>query len=138
MPVTDILSYPIDQLWTLLDSDDWYHNRDNWFFNKGVGMIEPSMLDDALKVAPYRDLSSQFDLVGEPRDEGPWPVRIPPALTTKISDLSDTDIKSVIGTWTQIEEFRGGFSEDAASEYLKGLRRFTTEKTDPFYLVNTL
>ncbi|MCA9170636.1 MAG: hypothetical protein KDB23_23315, partial [Planctomycetales bacterium] len=72
MPLNDILNCAEADLWNILDSDDAYQH-DGWFMCKGIGMIELSKLGEILDVASYDDLMSEFKLIGEPRDDGPWP-----------------------------------------------------------------
>ena len=137
MPVNDILNCAESDLWNILDSDDAYQN-DGWFMSKGVGMIELCKLGEMLGVASYDELTDGFDLVGEPRDEGPWPQTIPSSLMDRIANLADDEIASVAPKWTGIEEFEGTATSQSLSDYLTRLREYLAGRAGELFLVNAL
>ena len=123
MPLNDILNCAESNLWSILDSDDGYQN-DGWFMAKGIGMIELCQLGEMLGVASYDELMSEFNLIGEPRDEGPWPQTIPTSLMDRIRTLIDDEISSVVATWVDIEEFRGAATTESLADYLNRLKQY--------------
>ncbi len=137
MPVNDILNCDASELWAILDSEDGYEG-DRWFMCKGVGMIELCKLGEMLDVGAYDDLIGQFDLVGEPRDEGPWPQTLPGALIERLASISDDEIASVVPQWLTIDELQGSATAEFLTEYLTGLRTYLSAKSGEFYLVNAL
>lgn len=137
MPSNDILNCKVEDLWPILDSDEPYDNK-RWLLCKGIGMIELSQLGEMLEVDSYDNLMAGLKLVGEPREEGPWPQTIPPALTKRLATITDGEIATVIPRWIELEEFRGTATEDSLTHYLKRLRSFLAERSGPFFLVNAL
>lgn len=137
MPLNDILNCKAEDLWSILDSDEPYDKK-RWFLWKGIGMIELSQLGEMLEVDTYDNLMAGLELVGEPRDEGPWPQTIPPALTKRLTTITDDEIAAVVPRWVKLEEFRGAATEDSLTDYLKRLRSFLVERSGEFFLVNAL
>lgn len=138
MPLNDILNCSENELWSVLDSDAAYDDKEPWFFCKGIGMIELCQLGDMLNVDSYDNLMSGFDLVGEPRDEGPWPQTIPSALTTRLATISDDEIADVVPRWATIEEFRGTATVESLADYLTKLRTYLSGRSGDFFLINAL
>lgn len=137
MPLNDILNCPESELWRILDSEDEYGNE-GWFLCKGIGMIELCQLGEMLGVASYKELTAQFHLIGEPRDEGPWPQTIPSCLIDKIRSLTEEEMASVVPKWAAIEEFHGMATKDSLCDYLTRLREFLVGREGDFFLVNAL
>ncbi|MFH5805404.1 hypothetical protein [Alienimonas sp. DA493] len=137
MPFTDILNCGEPELWDVLDSEAAYA-KDLWFQAKGIGMIELCKLGEALGVASYEELFDGFDLIGDPRDDGPWPQTIPESLTKRIGNLTDGEIAAVLPEWADVEEFGGTVTEDSLADYLKRLRKWLDGRDGPFFLINSL
>lgn len=137
MPVNDILNCDAAELWAILDSDDPY-DEERWLMCKGIGMIELSQLGEMLGVGSYDDLMDQFDLVGEPRDEGPWPQTIPDSLIQRLASITDDEIASVVPKWSTIEELRGSASADSLTDYLTRFRTYLMARSGDFFLINAL
>jgi hypothetical protein len=137
MPISDILNCAESDLWAILDSDDAYENV-GWFKCKGIGMIELCKLGEMLGIAPADELMSEFNLIGEPRDDGPWPQIIPCQLLDRIANLSDVELVSVASKWGYIEEFDGATTFESLSDYLTRLRRFLIGRSGTYFLVNAL
>jgi hypothetical protein len=135
MPLSDILSCPVDQLEEVVSQENPYE-RGTWFFAKRIGMIELSQLGKILGIGTYDDLKAGFQLVGEPLPEGPWPQTIPPDLVTALGSLTDEHIESVCPEWAEIEEL--SVSPEGLAQYLTNLRDFLRANTGPFFLVNAL
>lgn len=138
MPLNDILNCPENQLWSVLDSDEAYGDKEPWFFSKGIGMVELCQLGAMLNVDSYDNLMSRFELVGEPRDEGPWPQAIPGALTSRLATLSDDEIARVVPRWVTIEELQGSATVESLTDYLTRLKTYLTGRSCDFFLVNAL
>jgi hypothetical protein len=137
MPLNDILNCAVEDLWSILDADESY-DMNFWFLSKGIGGIELSKLGKMLDVDSYDNLMAGFQLVGEPREDGPWPQTIPAALIQRLSTISDEEIAAVVPHWVKLEEFRGAASMEALADYLKRLRLFLSERSGKFYLINAL
>ena len=139
MPLSDIVSCPIEKLEEVITHEEPY-GLGTWFFAKRVGMIELCKLGEILGVGSYDELTSEFNLVGEPLDDGPWPQTIPVGLISRLKIITDDEINAVVSSWAQIEEFKrfDGPGVHSLSEYLKGLRAFLTTNAGPFFLVNAL
>lgn len=137
MPLNDILNCNKEELWNFLDRDDAYQ-LDGWFMCKGIGMIELCQLGEMLGVAPYDDLMAEFDLVGEPRDDGPWPQTIPASLIDKLRKLKDDEVAAVVPRWAAIEEFHAATSNESLANYLKDLREYLDGRSGEFFMVNAL
>lgn len=137
MPLNDILNCPETELWSVLDSDEPY-DKERWFLCKGIGMIELCQLGEMLSVDSYDNLMSGFDLVGEPRDEGPWPQTIPDGLIARLAMLSDDEIAGVVPQWVTIEEFHGTATAESLADYLTRLRTYLSGRSGEFFLVNAL
>ncbi len=105
---------------------------------KRIGEIELCQLGEMLGVASYDELTSGFNLIGEPRDEGPWPQSIPTALVDRLRTLTDDDIFGVVPKWAAIEEFRGGATTKSLAEYLQTLRNYFADRSCEFFMVNAL
>lgn len=101
-------------------------------------MIELCRLGEMLSVDSYANLMSGFDLVGEPRDEGPWPQTIPDALTTRLATLSDDEIADVAPRWVTIEELQTTATVESLTDYLMRLRAYLSGRSGDFFLVNAL
>jgi hypothetical protein len=138
MPLNDILNCSKDELWSILDSDEQRYDDKRWFRCKGIGMIELSELGKMLEVDSYDKLMAGLELVGEPRDDGPWPQAIPEALTKRLASITDDEIAAVVPRWVESEQFRGTGSIDSLTDYLKRLRSFLSERSGEFFLVNAL
>lgn len=137
MPLNDILNCKADELWSILDSEEPYDQK-RWFLCKGIGMIELSQLGEILGVDSYDNLMAGLELVGEPRDEGPWPQTIPEALTKWLATITDGEIAAVIPRWLESEQFQSGTAtSDSLTDYIKRLRAFLAERSGEFFLVNT-
>lgn len=137
MSLSDILNCAESDLWAILDSDDAYQNA-GWFMCKGIGMIELCKLGEMLGVASYDELMSEFNLIGEPRVEGPWPQTIPLPLMDRIAKLSNDEIVSVVPKWNSIEELDGAATIESLSDYLTRLRQFLSGRSGEYFLVNAL
>ncbi|MBB3210523.1 hypothetical protein FHS27_006370 [Rhodopirellula rubra] len=137
MPLNDILNCAESDLWTILDAEDAYQT-DGWFMAKRIGMIELCQLGEMLGVASYDELTSGFNLIGEPRDEGPWPQTIPTALIDRLRTVTDADISAVVPKWAGIEEFRGGATTESLAEYLQTFRTYLADRSGEFFMVNAL
>lgn len=137
MPLNDILNCKVEDLWSILDSDEPYDKK-RWFLCKGIGMIELSELGEMLDVDSYDNLMAGLELVGEPRDEGPWPQSIPEALTKRLATITDNEIAAVVPRWAESEQFGGTATMDSLTDYLKRLRSFLSERSGEFFLVNAL
>lgn len=137
MPSNDILNCTENELWKILDSEDAYEG-DRWFMCKGIGMIELCQLGEILGVASYDELTSQFDLIGEPRDEGPWPQTVPALLLAKFSDLTKDDIASVVPKWMSLEEFGGAATNESLTNYLMRLQEYLDGRSGEYFMVNAL
>jgi hypothetical protein len=137
MPLNDILNCAVEDLWSILDSDEPY-DKQRWFLCKGIGMIELSKLGEMIGVDSYDNLMAGLELVGEPRDEGPWPQTIPDALTKRLATITDDEIVTVVPRWAEIEEFRGTATMESLTDYLKRLRSYLSERSGEFFLVNAL
>jgi hypothetical protein len=137
MPVNDILNCPAEDLWSILDSDEPYDKK-RWFLNKGVGVIELSTLGKMLDVDSYDKLMAGFKLVGEPRDDDPWPVTIPGKLTWRLTTITDDEIAAAVPRWVEMEEFHGGATKVSLTDYLKRLRSYLSERSGEFFLINAL
>lgn len=137
MPLNDILNCAEAELWSILDSDDAYQHH-GWFRCKGIGMIELCKLGEMLKVASYDDLMTEFNLIGEPRDDGPWPQTIPALLLDKLATLTDDEISAVVPEWAAIEEFCGTANNGSLTDYLKRLRDYMDGRSGDFFMVNAL
>jgi hypothetical protein len=141
MPLSDILNCKVDDLWTILDShldSGEPYDQKHWFLSKGIGSIELSQLGEMLGVDSYDNLMAGLKLVGEPRDEGPWPQTIPAALTNRLATITDDEIAAVVPRWVELEEFQPGATVDSLTEYLQRLRSFLAERSGEFFLVNAL
>jgi hypothetical protein len=137
MPLNDILNCAVEDLWSILDSDEPYDKK-RWFLCKGIGMIELSKLGEMLDVDSYDNLMAGLKLVGEPRDDGPWPQTIPDALTKRLAMISDDEIAALVPRWVELEEFRGAATMESLIDYLKRLRSYLSERSGEFFLVNSL
>jgi hypothetical protein len=137
MPLNDILNCAEAELWNILDSDDAYQH-DGWFMCKGIGMIELCKLGEMLSVASYDDLMADFNLIGEPRDDGPWPQTIPALLMAKLAKVTDEEIAAVVPQWAAIDEFFGTATNESLSDYLKRLREYLDGRSGEFFMVNAL
>lgn len=137
MPLNDILNCSKSELWSILDSDEPY-DKTRWFLSNGIGMIELSKLGEMLDVDSYENLMAGLKLVGEPRDDGPWPQTIPATLTKRLATITDKEIAAVVPRWVKLEEFRGAATVYSLTDYLKGLRSFLSERSGEFFLVNAL
>jgi hypothetical protein len=137
MPLNDILNCSEGELWSILDSDEPYDKK-RWFLCKGIGMIELSQLGEMLNVDSYDNLMAGLKLVGEPRDDGPWPQTIPAALTQRLAKITDDEVAAVVPRWVQLEEFRGAATTESLTDYLKRLRSYLSERSGEFFLVNAL
>ena len=137
MPHSDILNCAESDLWTILDSYDAYKHN-GWFLCKGIGMIELCKLGEMLGVASYDELMAEFNLIGEPRDDGPWPQTIPLSLIDKIANLRDEEIVVVVSNWKSIEEFDGTATDQSLSDYLILLRQYLDGRSGEYFLVNAL
>jgi hypothetical protein len=137
MPLNDILNCSENDLWSILDSDEPYDKK-RWFLCKGIGMIELSQLGEMLDVDWYDNLMASFKLVGESRDDGPWPQTIPDALTKRLAKITDDEIAAVIPRWVELEEFRGAATIESLTDYLKRFRSYLSERSGEFFLVNAL
>lgn len=137
MPLNDILNCEVEDLWSILDSGEPYDNQ-RWFLCKGIGMIELSKLGEMLDVDSYDNLMAGLKLVGEPRDDGPWPQTIPDALTKRLAMITDDEITAVVPRWVELEEFRGTATMESLTDYLKRLRSYLSERSGEFFLVNAL
>lgn len=134
MPLNDVLNCTAEELWTILDSDQcWKLPR--WFLSKRVDMIAFSQLGEMLSVGSYDELMAGFQLVGEPREDGPWPQTIPPALIQRLAAISDEEIATVAPLWAKTEEFHGVLTTEDLSCYLKELRTYLRGRSDEFFLV---
>src|SRR5262249_342433 len=114
------------------------YDKKRWFLCKGIGMIELSQLGEMLGVDSYDNLMAGLKLVGEPRDEGPWPQTIPDVLTKRLATIADDEIAAVVPRWVELEEFHGAATMDSLTDYLKRLRSFISERSGEFFLVNAL
>jgi hypothetical protein len=137
MPLNDILNCPVEELWSILDSGEPYDKK-RWFLCKGIGMIELSQLGEILNVDSYDNLMAGLKLVGEPRDDGPWPQTIPEALIKRLATITDEEIAAVVPRWAESEQFRGAATKDSLTDYLKRLRSFLSERSGEFFLVSAL
>jgi hypothetical protein len=137
MPLNDILNCSEGELWSILDSDESYDKK-RWFLCKGIGMIELSKLGEMLNVNSYDNLMAGLKLVGEPRDDGPWPQTIPAALTKRLATITDDEIAAVVPQWVELEEFRGAATKESLTDYLKGLRSYLSARSGEFFLVNAI
>ncbi len=137
MSLNDILNCAETDLWNILDSDDAYQH-DGWFMCKRIGMIELCKLGEMLGVASYDDLMAEFNLIGEPRDDGPWPQTIPASLIDKFAKLTNDEIAAVVPQWTAIEEFRGTATNELLADYLTRLREYLDGRSGEFFMVNAL
>ncbi len=137
MPLNDILNCAVSDLWSILDSDEPY-DKERWFLYKGIGMIELSQLGEMLDVDSYANLMTGLKLVGEPRDEGPWPQTIPAALTNRLATITDIEIEAVVPRWVESEQFNGMTTMESLTDYLRGLRSYLSERSGEFFLVNAL
>jgi hypothetical protein len=138
MPLNDVLNCKADELWSILDSEEPYDQK-RWFLCKGIGMIELSQLGELLGVDSYDNLMAGLKLVGEPRDEGPWPQTVPNALTKRLAAITDGEIAAVVPRWLESEQFQGGSATtDSLTNYLERLRSFVSERSGEFFLVNAL
>ncbi|NQZ67672.1 MAG: hypothetical protein HRT89_06345 [Lentisphaeria bacterium] len=100
-------------------------------------MIELSKLGEMLSVASYDELMDDFELVGEPLEEGPWPMAIPSKLSDKLMIIEEDEIISVCAKWVEIEEFYDS-DKEGLSQYIKELKEFLNANPAPFFLVNAL
>lgn len=137
MPVADVLSCTDEDLWPILDSDE-PEDKERWFRAKGIGMIELSQLGEMLGVDSYDNLADGFVLVGEPRDDGPWPQTIPDSVIKRLSALSDDEIAVVVPQWLELEEFQGAALANELTDYLKRLRAYLSKRSGRFFLINAL
>ncbi len=137
MPLNDILNCAVDDLWSILDSEEKYDGK-SWFLYKGIGTIELSQLGELLEVDSYANMMAGLQLVGEPRDEGPWPLTIPAALTQRLATIADDEIAMVVPRWMESEQFRGTATMESLADYLKQLRSYLSERSGEFFLVNAL
>lgn len=101
-------------------------------------MIELSQLGEMLDVDSYDNLMAGLKLVGEPRDDGPWPQTIPEALIKRLATITDDEIAAVVPRWVESEQVRGTSTMDSLTDYLKRLRAFLSERSGEFFLVNGL
>jgi len=137
MPISDILACSEPDLPNIMAAENpWGHGT--WFSAKNIGMIELSQLGEMLHVGTYDELSEQFNLIGEPKPDGPWPESTPPNLMTKLATLSELEINEVSVRWSEIEEFHGASKPEELASYLKTLRDFLQSNDGPYYLVNAL
>ncbi|GAB5561288.1 MAG: hypothetical protein SynsKO_29350 [Synoicihabitans sp.] len=137
MPSSDILSAPEEQVVSICSDDECY-SRGVWFQAKSISMIELSQLGEIIGADSYDDLSSGFNLVGEPLEEGPWPQTPPPSLSEKIENLSNEEIEAAAQSWSQIEEFGGHVTPSDLADYIKRLKEFFANTSGPYFLVNSL
>lgn len=137
MPLSDILSCPLEEVEACVTSEDPY-SVGAWFMAKNIGMIELCQLGEMLGVDSYDALTDGFDLVGEPLDDGPWPQTIPASLTDKLQALTDAEITNASQQWVEIEEFDGMATVESLADYLNRLREFLAANQGPFFLVNSL
>jgi hypothetical protein len=137
MPLSDIVSCPQNQLAEVITHEVPY-GLGKWFLAKRVSTIELCKLGEFLGIGSYENLSAEFNLVGEPLDDGPWPETIHQGLIAKLATISDDEIARVTPAWAGIEEFRGETTAEDLVAYLKGLREFLAANSGPFFLVNAL
>jgi hypothetical protein len=137
MPVNDILNCTEEDLWPILDRDEPF-DTERWFLGKGIGMIELSKLGEMLGVDSYDNLRHGFNLVGEPRDDGPWPQTIPDSLVKRLAAITDEEIATAAPKWLELEEFRGAASVDSLTDYLTRLRAYLSARSGKFFLINAL
>jgi hypothetical protein len=137
MPLNDILNCAVEDVWLILDSDEPY-DKDRWFLCKGIGMIELSQLGEMLRVDSYDSLMAGMKLIGEPRDDGPWPVTIPDALTKRLAAITNHEIAAVVPRWVELEEFHGTATRESLTDYLTRLRTYLSERSGAFFLVNSI
>lgn len=137
MPLSDILNCATGDVWRILDSDESYDKK-HWFLCKGISIIELSKLGEMLDVDSYDNLTAGFRLVGELRDEGPWPQTIPEALTKRLRVITDDEITAVVPLWAEVDELRGAATIESLTGYLKRLRSYLSERSGEFFLVDAL
>ena len=137
MPLSDILSCSADQLEEAITHEEPY-SLGEWYYAKGVTGIELCKLGVLLGVGSYSELHGAFDLVGEPLDEGPWPEKMHEGLLQRLASIEDDEIETVVPDWAKIEEFRGTWTAQVLTDYLKGLREFLIANEGPFFLINAL
>lgn len=137
MPHSDWLSCRSEMLEAAITADVPY-SVGTWHFSKGVSSIELSKLGEVLEIGSYAELMAGFGLVGEPLPDGPWPERIPVDFTDALATLSDDEIAQAMPAWSRIDEFRGRADPKVLADYVKGLRAFLNENSEPYFLVNSL
>jgi hypothetical protein len=135
MPTNDILNCREEDLWPILDAGRL--DEGNWFLCKGVGCIELSKLGEMLGVDSYDNVLDGFTLVGDPREEGPWPQAVPSQLTKRLASITDAEIAAAVPRWLEIEEFYNATSE-SLTDYLTRLRSYLLQRSGSFFLVNAL
>ncbi len=140
MPLSDILACPKDEVEFLIQLEEPY-SKGKWYMAKNIGTIELSQLGEILNVNSYKELSGNFNLVGEPLDEGPWPQTIPLELIEKLHCLPENEMASASDKWSKIEEFLGSANPEDLKQYLIDLQMFIKENQNDenqFFLVNAL
>src|SRR5215212_12007215 len=123
MPLSDIVSCPLDQLEEVITHEEPYQ-LGTWYHAKNIGTIELCQLGELLGIGSYDDLNAGFELVGEPLPDGPWPQTIHQEIVAALANITDEQISKVTPRWAQIEEFGGAVSAKNLADYLKGLRAF--------------
>lgn len=137
MPVSDLLVCAENELLAIVNNAEDPYGKGAWFMAKRISGVELSILGELLGVGTYAELQDGFDIVGEPLPEGPWPQRVPPALSQRLAALADTEIRTVCARWVASEEF-AGWRAESLETYLRDVRAFLQANPGPVFLVDAL
>jgi len=95
---------------------------------KGVDEVKLEHLLSMVESRRFDPKSKGFPLVAALSDEGPWILRISPALEQFFAGLDEKQIVSWGEKWAQIEEFKlDRFKQDEVAEVVRVLARLSRE-----------
>lgn len=136
MPLADLLVCSEDELLDLLTRDDRYE-AGAWLLAKRIDSLKLSRLGELLGLGSYESLMAEFELVGDPMPDGPWPERFPASLPPRLASLSDDEVGEVCERWVLIDELEG-WQAESLETYLRDVREFLRANPGPVFLVNAL
>jgi len=90
---------------------------------KHLGVLEVERLCAVLRAIPFESALSDFDVVHQESDEGPWTTKIPDDVTALLAQFQESDVAPLALAWSEATKEELGWDASGFGPIVRDLIR---------------